>query len=145
MVVIQQELFPDLFEEQPIERSWDESESPITLQELYQKAEELCQRHWNVSYTGKIEITKTRWRRRLGCFLPVFETIRFSEWMNQKLTREEILDTLLHELVHWRLYKTGQPYLDTDATFVQECLRVGAPISGTKAAQDAARRVLRNR
>lgn len=130
--MIQLELFSDLF--------WEEDK--VTLDELYFQAGEFCREHWNVPFTGRIEIVKTKWRWQLGCFIPALETICFSEWRNRERWRFQVYDTLLHELVHWRLFKTGRPYRDTDPEFVRECLRVGAKLSGAKAAQGAAKKVL---
>lgn len=54
------------------------------------------------------------------------------------MPRSEVLDALLHELVHWYLFTQGLPFGDGDEDFVKEALRVGAPISGTREAQRAA-------
>ncbi|WP_069201571.1 hypothetical protein [Thermoactinomyces sp. Gus2-1] len=113
---------------------------PVTLDELYKKANEFCQEYWGVEFTGKIEISNVKWRRRLACFSPEHELIRFSRARNMTRTREQIYDTLLHELVHWRLFRLGLPYDDTAFEFIRECKRVGASLSGAKKAQEAARR-----
>lgn len=38
---------------------------------------------------------------------------------------EEIRSTVIHELCHWYLHVTGQPYRDEDVRFAQEIIRVG--------------------
>ncbi|WP_243767358.1 hypothetical protein [Paenibacillus agricola] len=50
-----------------------------------------------------------------------------------------MLGTLLHELVHWRLATEGIPHRDVNDEFIAECVRVGAPISGSTSAQNAYR------
>jgi len=120
----------------------------LTLAELQSAAEEMCQRWWNVSFTGEIAIVNYRWTRMRGQFRywrnePGCTLIRLSSKMNDTRTREEVLGTLLHELVHWRLYTTGRPCSDRDFEFVAECLRVGAPISEATAAQHAYSRYLK--
>lgn len=106
-----------------------------TLGGLYGIANEICQRHWGVNYTGTVELVNRDWKRRGACYSPSAKQIRMSRPMNKRLNRDLVIGCLTHELVHWRLHTTGQPYCDTDETFVAECLRVGAPISRTGIAQ----------
>lgn len=114
----------------------------MTLNELYVAANELARKHWGVDYTGTIELVRYMWLRWNGQFQynrknQEVQTIRMSAPKNAERTREWVLGILLHELVHWRLYTTGQPYRDCDNEFIAECLRVGAPISGAKKAREA--------
>lgn len=119
----------------------------LTLDELYAAANEMCREHWDVEFTGTIEIVNRRWRNYNGKFLvwpqePGKTLIRFSSKRNAERTKEEVLGTLLHELTHWRLYTTGQPFRDVAEPFIAECLRVGAPISKSNPAQNAYKRYL---
>lgn len=127
----------------------------LTLDELYAAANEMCRKWWGVDYTGKIELTRRPWRRTNGvCRYRKNDsgyvvTIVMSEKRNAERTRDEVLETLLHELVHWRLFTDGlsrdgiayakRVSRDDSPEFVRECLRVGAPFSGTKSAQYAAK------
>ncbi|MFS0841239.1 hypothetical protein [Paenibacillus sp. 1P03SA] len=113
--------------------------------ELLAAANELCRKHWGVDYTGDIELVNRRWTRTNGQFIfygQSTQKIVMSRVRNAYRTREEILGTLLHELVHWRLLNLGQMGRDTDISFIRECVRVGAPISGAKNAQNAYKRYL---
>lgn len=132
----------------------------MTLDELYAEANRLCREHWGVEFTGRIELVKRPWRRYNGicrynkCLTPSGVewdvAIIMSEKRNAERTREEVLGTLLHELVHWRLFteglkRGGLQYArsiarDDSPEFVRECQRVGAPFSHTVAAQKAAKR-----
>ncbi|TPG77705.1 hypothetical protein EEL32_22515 [Brevibacillus laterosporus] len=114
----------------------------LTLDELYEAANEMCRKHWGVDYTGTIRYMGGYWCYQMACYTWDDEVreIRFNRRMNSTLTREEVLDNLLHELVHWRLHTTGQPSSDVDAEFVHECIRVGASFSHEPSAQRAAQK-----
>lgn len=112
-------------------------------------ANELTCKHWGVDFSGTFSLQNRRWRCRRGCFVYNKTTglceIRMCAQHNSKRTPADIEKTLLHELVHWRLFVTGQPFGDTDNTFIAECLRVGASISQAASAQDAYKRYLDER
>lgn len=118
----------------------------MTLDELKTAANELALKHWGVPYTGGFELVNRKWRRMYACFSFNNVTgkcaIRMSSAVNSQRTREEVLGSLLHELVHWRLWSQGLPAHDTAEEFIAECIRVGAPISGTKNAQHAYERYM---
>lgn len=117
-----------------------EPEDPLTLTELIDHARELSLKHWGVPFDGKIELIDRDWKRRMGVITFPFKCIRFSRPANRRMGKEQVLETLLHELVHWWLYTQGKPHKDNDPEFIMECVRVGAPISGTQAAQQALRK-----
>ncbi|MEW9698017.1 hypothetical protein [Paenibacillus sp. SI8] len=125
------------------------SNGDLTLEELYTEATAMCRKHWDVDFTGTIELVNRKWTRYNGMFCVRTSEerffIRLSCKTNAERTRSEVLGTLLHELVHWRLYTTGQPFRDVAEPFIAECLRVGAPISGASAAQRAYRNYLARR
>lgn len=113
----------------------------LTIEELYKYANELTQRNWGIPFDADIELVNRKWKRCNG-YLSINtkenkQVIKFSKIRNSERTKQEVLSTLLHELVHWRLYNEGKPFNDEDVHFVEECLRVGAPISGTKLAKEA--------
>jgi len=117
----------------------------MELEELKQHANSLCQKHWGVDYTGEIKLVNREWKRKNAHFEtslldPNHKVIVFSKKRNAKRSKEAILKTLLHELVHWRLHCLKLPARDTDQEFIEECIRVGASISGTKSAQEAHRK-----
>lgn len=116
----------------------------MTLEELYEAANKLCQQHWNCDYTDEIRLVNRRWlsymayfriNRHDETFIP---RIVMSKKNNEIYSEEIVLGNLLHELVHWRLYKLGLPFGDEDREFVMECIRVGAPFSKATSAQKAA-------
>ena len=122
----------------------------MNLDELYVAANEMCRKHWGIEFTGKITLTNRRWTRTQGRFRwwkkePGRCQIEMSAKTNAGLSREAVMDTLLHELVHWRLYTAGSPYSDQDPEFIAECLRVGASLSGARYAQNAYQRYLREK
>ncbi|WP_010494984.1 hypothetical protein [Paenibacillus elgii] len=120
----------------------------LTLDELYAAANEMCRRHWGVDYTGTIELVNREWKAaeaRYGWRGTEYRAIRMSRKTNARLTREDVLGNLLHELVHWRLHTLGVPFDDTDDEFIAECLRVDAPLSYAKGAQQAYRTYLAKR
>jgi hypothetical protein len=125
------------------------NQSDLSLSDLYALANEISQDHWGIDYTGIIEMTNRKWTRLNGRFmapnaLPLeFEAdpiIGFSAKRNAERTIDEVKGTLLHELVHWRLWSLGIPHRDTDKEFIAECLSVRAPISKGRKAQDAFKR-----
>lgn len=123
-------------ESTPIENSYMPQ---IDLKALYAFAKEQAQLHWNREFDIEIELVQRKWRRRQACYSINLATgislIKMSAITNARLTWEQVQGNLLHELVHWHLHTTGQPFGDDDIAFAQECLHVGAPFSGTKVAQ----------
>lgn len=106
-----------------------------TLGGLYEIANEICQRHWGVDFVGTISLVSRDWKRKGAHYDPNTQEICMSKLRNKRMGRDLVIGCLTHELVHWRLHTTGQPYHDTDESFVAECLRVGAPLSRTGIAQ----------
>lgn len=104
-------------------------------------AKRIASEYWGVELTCPIVFVNRRWKRMNACFRLWHETgeceIRLNHWRHEELGFDEYLPTLKHELVHWYLWSIGEPFDDDDERFVQECLRIGASISGTKKAQKA--------
>jgi len=126
----------------------------LTLDELYAAANEMCRKWWGVDYTGTIRLVDADWKRRWAVFRfsrndNSLREIRMSRKVNAKLSRSTVLDNLLHELVHWRIFtetwrqhgtaKASAAADDGSPEFVRECLRVGASLSGTNKARHAAK------
>jgi len=111
-------------------------------EEFYREvAREFAQEFWDVELTCSIEFVNREWRSTRGYFSNNKETgeckIVMSHKVNQRRGTGPTLETLKHELAHWYLWSIGEPYGDDDPSFVRECLRIGASISGTKKAQKA--------
>lgn len=118
----------------------------LTEHQLYQMADELAMKWWGVKYDGLIELKNRRWKSINGrfcspCPIPgagdISPIIQMCKKRNAERTEKEVIGTLLHELVHWRLFATGIPHRDTDQEFVKEASRVGASFSKTRKAQQA--------
>lgn len=110
----------------------------LTKESLQIYAHRLSMECWGVPFTGRIEVVQRDWKRKRGYFQYEGSVIKFSKQKNRRRTMEEVLKTLLHELVHWRLYVEGKPNRDDTREFVEEAMRVGASFSGTQAAIKAA-------
>jgi len=122
----------------------------MTLEELYEEAKRLSFKYWGVAYDGEIKLVNRKWSSYNGYIRATnvcdkdgnivgfknYEIV-LSKKRNAEHDRDWIAGILLHELVHWRLMDTGKPFRDHEEEFVKECLRVGAPFSGTKTAQQA--------
>lgn len=110
-------------------------------------ANELARKHWGVDYTGTLRLVNREWtccnakfRHKRDRTDTSLQEIVMSAQTNARRGAEDVAGSLLHELAHWRLYTEGRPCSDMDYEFIAECLRVGAPISGARTAQDAYKR-----
>lgn len=108
---------------------------------LLKRANELAQLHWGVEYTGTLRLVNRHWRayngRYFGRRSEGIQEIVMSAQRNEERPPEDVERTLLHELVHWRLWTLGLPCGDKEPEFVAEALRVGASFSHTEKAQKA--------
>lgn len=93
----------------------------ISLEQLYDYAKKKSLEFWDREFTGKIELSKRYYTTCNGLYYPYQETIRMSEHMNAVYPNEYTYDTLLHELIHWHLHTSGQPFNDSDYEFFIEC------------------------
>ncbi|WP_240374909.1 hypothetical protein [Bacillus piscicola] len=111
----------------------------FAVQDLYELANEMSQKHWGIDYTDNIELVDDDWIQQNAVFIydrkTRERTIQMSAKRNAGRSKDAVLKSLLHELVHWRLHSTGKPCRDEDPEFIEECLRVGASISLAKKAQ----------
>jgi len=109
----------------------------LTLEQLYDFATEKSHTLWNREFDGEIKLERRFYVDLLGTYCSENKVIRMSEYSNATLPKEKVFDTLLHELVHWHLHTTGEPYDDEDERFIEECLRVGCGLSYSNSAQRA--------
>lgn len=116
------------------------------VEEYYRKqAEEIAREYWDVEMTCPIVWVNREWKRMNACFRVWRDTdkceIRLNHGVRDEMGDDEYLPILKHEMAHWYLWSTGQPYGDGDPEFVRECLRIGGALSATKKAQRAHERV----
>lgn len=101
----------------------------VTIDWLNNHAKILVRKHWGLNHIPEIVIDLDRdsldWDNYVGYYCSDIETIVFSSQVNARKTERAIKRTLLHELVHWYLHTTGQKFLDSDARFARELIRVG--------------------
>ena len=111
-------------------------------------AEDIARRYWGVEMTCPIVWVDREWKRMNASFRYSYNPeddfceIRLNHRVRERLGDSEYMAILKHELAHWYLRSTGQPNDDDDPEFIRECIRIGAPISGTKKAQRAYEQVL---
>ena len=103
-------------------------------EELYNYAKLKAKELWNREFDIEIKMNDINWTRRLACYNPNEKSIKMSFKINLKHSKENVYGYLLHEMVHWHLHTTNQPYDDSDINFALECIKVGAPLSGAPAA-----------
>ena len=112
----------------------------FTEAELNDFARQYARKFWNREFDIKVELVNRAWRRRAAAYIVYSngrKLIRMSKVNNRMMSNEEVLGTLKHELVHWHLHTTGKNFSDDSEEFVAECIRIGAPISRAKNAQEA--------
>ena len=110
-------------------------------------AEDIARRYWDVEMTCPIVWVDREWKRRNAVFRHGRNPggglceIRMNHRVRERKGDAEDMLILKHELAHWYLWSTGQPNDDDDPEFIRECIRIGAPISGTEKAQKAFERL----
>lgn len=110
---------------------------PVSLTELIEFGKKKSRECWDRDFTCKVRFVNSYWKNQNATYCPEKKEISFSIYRNAQLDREYILDTMLHEMVHWHLHTTGKMYEDEDFEFIEECLRVGCSLSGDSKAQYA--------
>lgn len=105
----------------------------ISLNEIELKrcAEKFLRSNFNLELEIPIRISK-RMKSKLGVFIVKYRgdevtgsEIVISESFITNNEKSAVLDVLYHECVHYALYKTGQPYRDSDSTFIRTLGRLG--------------------
>ncbi|ATH59640.1 hypothetical protein BJG89_04795 [Staphylococcus nepalensis] len=113
----------------------------FTEKDLFNYAQLFVKEYWNREFNIRIELVNRDWKRKLASYHFNLKTgdkfIRMSKIVNKNYSKDDVLNSLLHELVHWVLHSSGKPFKDDSKEFVAECIRVGAPFSKTKVAQNA--------
>jgi hypothetical protein len=126
----------------------DDYSDPITERELTAHAILKCRELWDIDFDIPIVFVNREWKRK-GASIRVDTSsvplhpieIRFSKPLVKKWSREKTYKLLLHELVHWYLIKTRQPFEDDHEVFIRECLKVNAPLSKSNKVKEAVKRL----
>lgn len=134
------ELNGEVVKYRPIIRLYEK----ITLEQLYNFAIEKSHILWNRKFDGEIKLERRFYVDLLGTYCSDDRVIRMSEYCNAITPKEEVFDTLLHEMVHWHLHTTGENYNDEDTEFIEECLRVKCGLSKAPSAIRAYENYLRD-
>lgn len=99
--------------------------------ELERCAENFLRSNFNLELEVPIRISK-RMKSKLGVFIVKYyggeaagSEIVISESFIANNEQAAVLDVLYHECVHYALYKTGQPYRDSDEAFIRTLDRLG--------------------
>lgn len=99
--------------------------------ELRRCAEKFLRSNFSLELEIPIRISK-RMKSKLGVFILKYRgnevtgsEIVISESFITNNEKTAVLDVLYHECVHYALYKTGQPYRDSDAAFIRTLDRLG--------------------
>lgn len=107
----------------------------VTLEWLEKQAKQLVKKHWNIGEIPRIILVtrqdhlsierKLDWDSYAGYYCSNIKTVVLNNENNKNYTVRQINRILLHELCHWRLHVTGQPWNDSDEQFARELIRVG--------------------
>jgi SprT-like protein len=100
----------------------------MTITEMENYCKENAMKWWGLKF-GFIPITvNSRLKKVGGRFIfnksKSIMRIEMSEQVMKYATRQTIEKVLLHELTHWALCKLNKPFLDNDAYFIKETIRV---------------------
>ncbi len=103
----------------------------VNEEKLEYCAKEFLRRNFNLDLDIPIRISK-RMKSKLGVFIVKYygkkatgSEIVISEDFIVNNDETAVLDVLYHECVHYALYKTGQPYRDSDEIFIRTLDRLG--------------------
>lgn len=108
-------------------------------QELEAMANEFLKEKFNMSLEVPVKLNG-RLTRALGRFKyaacrdgrKVSLVIEVAKRLNTYSPKEDIIDTLYHECIHYALLEKGIPNRDSDITFIETCNSLGVSLSGTK-------------
>jgi len=90
------------------------------------EANRLAKEFWDIDKYPKVALDFSEAVDGKGaCFTVAYQLIEFWSETNRQRSKDQVFDTLLHELCHWYLYTTGQEYNDSDVRFAEELIRVG--------------------
>lgn len=107
----------------------------VSMEWLRQQAKQLVKKHWDIKEIPDIMFVcrqddfsmdrKLDWDKYGGYYFSDIQTVVMNNENNANYTLRGIKRILLHELVHWRLHVTGEPWRDSDERFARELIRVG--------------------
>lgn len=105
----------------------------ITVSDMERFAQDFLDKEFNgikldipIELNGRLKVTMGRFHSLNG--EPI--KIDISKMLVEHNGLKEILDVLHHELVHYVLCKTGQPYDDADKEFIDICNRLDISQNG---------------
>ncbi|WP_211338217.1 hypothetical protein [Brevibacillus gelatini] len=107
----------------------------VTIEWLEKQAKQLTKKHWSINEIPTILLVtrqspltiecKLDWDNYAGYYCSDIKTVVLNNENNERYTLRHIKRILLHELCHWYLHTTGQPWRDSDERFARELIRVG--------------------
>ncbi len=107
----------------------------VTIEWLNNQAKQLVKKYWGLNHIPNIclttrdsDLTKEKnldWDNYAGYYCSGIETVVLNNENNARYTLRSIKRTLLHELCHWYLHTSNQPWRDSDERFARELIRVG--------------------
>jgi predicted SprT family Zn-dependent metalloprotease len=107
----------------------------VTIEWLEQQAKHFIKKYWDINemptillVTRQSSLTierKLDWDNYSGYYCTDIKSIVLNNEKNRMYSLKRIKEILLHELCHWYLHITGQPYRDSDERFARELIRVG--------------------
>lgn len=112
----------------------------MTVNEMVEFAKEFLRNEYGLDLEIPIKVNN-RLSRSNGRFLTIKQvstnrsrahSIEISGKILKYDTKDFVLGTLKHELVHYALFRKGAPYRDGDTYFENELKRVGAPSTMTR-------------
>lgn len=102
---------------------------------LEKEAKQLVKKYWGLNEIPNIRLEhrqslltieyKLDWDNYAGYYCSAIKTVVLNNENNARYTLRHIKRILLHELCHWYLHTTGQPWRDSDERFARELIRVG--------------------
>ena len=110
----------------------------MKVKDLVKHAEEFVSSNFNLKLDVPIKISG-RLKTSLGQFVTIHDEnnevedmeISLSKTLIEYYTKDEIISTLEHELVHYCLFVTGQPDDDDSPEFIETCKRLNVPLTET--------------
>lgn len=110
----------------------------MKIEDLVKHAEDFVTKNFNLELDAPVLIN-ARLKASLGVFVTIYDRFNNLEGMEINLSKrlidyytdDEIISILEHELVHYCLFVTDQPYDDDAIEFIETCNRLNVPLTGT--------------
>ena len=110
------------------------AEQTLTIEELTEIATDFLRGNYGMELEIPI-VRNNRLRTKMGIFYEnrdgTSHSIEIAGYMFKYATREVLIDTLLHECIHYALFERGESYEDGHPYFEAELRRFGASSTGT--------------